>query len=123
MTMLEVRPPVRPMPLNTGSRTVSSAVVWIDQRHAYVARMSPEGLIETQTLDLGTDDETLDLARVVHAIGDHARVVILGPDNARLALEREYVTIYHRPERLVDVEPAGPIEETDLVDRLRELAG
>jgi hypothetical protein len=40
----------------------------------------------------------------------------------RLALEREYVAMYRRPDRLVDVEPAGPVSSEDLVDRLRTLA-
>ena len=62
------------------------------------------------------------LARVVRLIGDRERVVILGPSSIRLALEREYVSIYRRPERLVDVEPAGAISPEDLVDRLRGLA-
>jgi hypothetical protein len=41
----------------------------------------------------------------------------------RLALEREYVAIHHRPDRLVDVEPSGALAPGDLVRRLRELAG
>jgi hypothetical protein len=32
------------------------------------------------------------------------------------------VTIYHRPERLVDVEPAEAVDAADLVERLRTLA-
>jgi hypothetical protein len=59
---------------------------------------------------------------VVRAVGDRQRVVILGPSSARLALEREYVAIYHRPDRIVDVEPAGAVRTEDLVERLRALA-
>jgi hypothetical protein len=49
--------------------------------------------------------------------------MILGPGTDRLALEREYVAINHRPDRLVDVEPAGPVDVSELVNRVRELAG
>ncbi len=62
------------------------------------------------------------LALVVRAIGDRQRVVILGPSSARLELEREYVAIYRRPDRIVDVEPAGAVNTEDLVERLRALA-
>jgi hypothetical protein len=41
----------------------------------------------------------------------------------RTALERQYVAIYQRPERLVDVEESGPLTRHELVERLRELAG
>jgi hypothetical protein len=62
------------------------------------------------------------LAQVVRVIGDRQRVVILGPSSVRLALEREYVAAFRRPDRLVDVEPAGPVSSDELVDRLRTLA-
>jgi hypothetical protein len=55
-------------------------------------------------------------------IGDRRRVVILGPSSVRLALERAYVARFRRPDRLVDVEPAGPAAMEELIDRLRELA-
>jgi hypothetical protein len=32
------------------------------------------------------------------------------------------VTIYRRPERLVDVEPSGPLDRGALIERLRTLA-
>jgi hypothetical protein len=40
----------------------------------------------------------------------------------RLALEREYVSIFRRPDRLVDVEPSGPVGRDELVERLRTFA-
>jgi hypothetical protein len=110
----------------TGAATVPgatpSAVVWIDGRHALVAETNPDGHISTITIERGPEAELSYLARAVRAIGDRKRVMILGPNAVRTELEREYVTIYHRPERLVDVEPAGTVEEPDLVDRLRVLA-
>jgi len=32
------------------------------------------------------------------------------------------VTMFHRPERIMDVEPAGDVDAADLVHRLRALA-
>jgi hypothetical protein len=105
-----------------GPIAASSAVVWINGRHAIVARLDKGGQITTRKFERGYEPEPAYLNLVVRAIGDRERVVILGPGSARLALEREYVAMYRRPERLVDVEPAGPVEEADLVDRLRQLA-
>lgn len=99
-----------------------SAVVWIDGRHALVARTGSGGTISTRDVDRDSEPEMTYLARVVDEIGDRERVMILGPGSDRLALEREYVAVYHRPERLVDVEPAEAIEAPDLIDRLLVLA-
>jgi len=98
-----------------------SAVVWVNGRQASIARISPNGATSTCELERGLEGEPAYLAGVVRAIGDCERVVILGPGSARLALEREYVAVYHRPERLVDVEPAGPMTRVELVERLRAL--
>ena len=57
----------------------------------------------------------------MHAIGDRERILILGPSSERLALEREYVSVFHAPERLVDVEPSARMDEAAVVARLREL--
>ncbi|MEX1169116.1 MAG: hypothetical protein WEE50_03130 [Chloroflexota bacterium] len=99
-----------------------SAVAWINGRQAIVATMARDGQIFTCEINRGLSPEPSYLALVVHALGDRERVVILGPSSARLALEREYVAIYHRPDRLVDVEPAGAVNTEDLVARLRALA-
>jgi hypothetical protein len=100
-----------------------SAVAWIDRRRAMVARMSEHGRISTSAIERGLDPESAYLAKVVHAIGDQERVMILGPSSVRLLLEREYVTIHHRPDHLVDVEVATGIDESTLIDRLHELSG
>ena len=105
------------------TRTVPpSAVAWINRRQAIVATMSPDGQISTCEINRGLEPEQAYLALVVRAMGDRERIVILGPSSIRLALEREYVTIYRRPERLVDVEPAGALQAEELVGRLRALA-
>ena len=106
----------------TGSRTVATgAVVWINHRRANVATMNADGRVSTYQVNRGPNPESSFLALVVRAIGDRERVVIIGPGRARLALEREYVAIFRRPDRLVDVEPAGVIDSAKLVDRLHAL--
>jgi len=101
---------------------VPSAVVWINGRQANVALMSYDGHITTCEISRGWLSEQSYLAQVVRVIGDRARVVIMGPSPARLALEREYVTIFRRLDRLVDVEPADLVSRDELVARLRMLA-
>jgi hypothetical protein len=105
-----------------GEAAAPSAVVWINRRQAVVAAMSHDGHISTCEISRGWLSQSAYLAQVVRVIGDRQRVVILGPSSVRLALEREYVAIFQRPERLVDVEPAGPVSSEDLVERLRTLA-
>jgi hypothetical protein len=100
----------------------SSAVAWINGRQASVAAMSGDGSTSTCEISRGSLSEAAYLAQVVRLIGDRQRVVILGPSSVRLALEREYVAMFRRPDRLVDVEPAGPVTLEELVDRLRTLA-
>jgi hypothetical protein len=113
-----------PQTLITGPpRTVpASAVVWIDTDRAIVARVRADGATSTCEIDRGALPEPAYLAHVVRAIGDRERVLILGHSSARLALEREYVTVYQRPDRLVDVEPADAMDADALIERLRDFA-
>ena len=99
-----------------------SAVVWIDGRQALAALMSHDGRISTCEVSRGWLAQPSYLAHVVRVVGDRQRVVILGPSSVRSALERTYVTMFRRADRLVDVEPAGPVSPDDLVDRVRTLA-
>lgn len=103
--------------------TRPSAVVWINGRGAIVARMDSDATVSTRNIERTLEAESLFLDLVVRAIGDRERVLILGPSSVRLELEREYVAIFQRPDRLIDVEPAGPVDEAELIDRVRELAG
>jgi hypothetical protein len=100
----------------------TSAVAWIDGWRAFVARVDGEQET-TRAINRGASPEPAYLAEVVDAIGDRERVMIMGPGSERLALEREYVAIHRRPERLVDVEPGGPVDEDELVELARNLAG
>jgi len=106
----------------TPQTVTPSAVVWVNGRCAMVAMMNHDGGISTCEINRGWLERPAYLAQVVRVIGDRQRVIILGPSSVRLALEREYVTIFHRPDRLVDVEPAGAVDMSGLIDRLRVLA-
>lgn len=105
-----------------GEAAAPSAVVWINRRQAVVAAMSHDGHISTCEISRGWLSQSAYLAQVVRVIGDRQRVVILGPSSVRLALEREYVAMFRRPDRLVDVEPADAFSPDELIDRLRTLA-
>jgi hypothetical protein len=98
------------------------AVAWIDEHHAIIAT-SGQGGISTCTIKRGSEPESAYHELVIRAIGDRQRVVIMGPSFDRIALERAYVAMYQRPDRLVDVEPSEPIGEAALIERLRQLAG
>jgi hypothetical protein len=116
MTALRTLDPVTP------ETVAPSAVVWINGRQAIVAMMSHDGRISTCEISRGWLPEPSYLAQVIRVIGDRQRVVILGPSSIRLALEREYVAIFRRPDRLVDVEPAVAMDAAALVDRVRTLS-
>ena len=107
----------------TGTRP--SAVAWIDDRHAYVATNAATGDLlfsEIRPRDGASDEDPTYVVRVADAIGDRERVAIMGPDSNRLALERAYVTIFHRPDRLIDVEPSSLADRIEIAERLRQLA-
>jgi hypothetical protein len=98
-----------------------SAVAWINGSDAKVAMIDRDGWISTCEITRGSLPEAPYLANVVRVIGDRQRVVILGPGSVRLAFEREYVEIFKRPDRLVDVEPEGAVDMPSLVRRVRAL--
>lgn len=98
----------------------TGAVTWIDSSRAVVVETDGDQPKIT-TLAHEPVETVPFLARVVDAIGDRDRVLILGPDAMRVELEREYVSIFHRPDRLLDVEASGSADETELVHRLEVL--
>jgi hypothetical protein len=102
----------------------ADAITWIDRNKAIVARTTGRGMIDVQEFSLPDDEagHLLGLAAVAHAIGDRDRILVLGPEPSRTSLERQYVSIFRRPDRLIDVEPEGPVSRADLVARLREQA-
>ena len=95
-----------------------AAVVWLDRSHALVAR-GHDGRPEVTEVDRSFDPETDYLLRVVHEAAGCDRLVVMGPDASRVAFEREYVALYRRPDRLIDVGQAMTPRPADLVDQLR----
>lgn len=100
------------------------AITWVDRRRAIVARRMPGGAVDVEEFTFPQDEtgRQLAFAAVAHAIGESDRVVVMGPESARTRLEREYVAISHRPDRLVEIEREGPVSRDDLVGLLREQA-
>jgi hypothetical protein len=95
----------------------AAAVVWLDRRHAFVARARDGHSIVTE-VERDFDPEAQFLLRVIHEAADCDRVVIMGPDAARIDFEREYVSLYHRPDRLIDVGTSMQPARRELVEQL-----
>jgi len=95
-----------------------SAIVWLDSRRALVARMAEGHPVVTQ-VDRYVEPEADFLLRIIHEAAECDRLVVLGPEPARLALEREYVALYRRPDRLIDAGPELAPDRAELADRLR----
>lgn len=98
----------------------AAAVVWLDRTHAFVAR-AHEGHSVVTEVDRDIDPESQYLLRVLHEADGCDRVVVMGEDPSRIALEREYVALYRRPDRLVDLGPAHAPARSELLDQLRVL--
>lgn len=105
----------------TPTTPTPDAVVWVDERHAIVARADVEGIATTEVRRAG-QTEIRYLARVVHELGDRERVMIVGPEPIRLALEREYVAISHRPDRLTATPAAVEAAGAEILGRMERLA-
>jgi hypothetical protein len=98
------------------------AVVWVDERHAIVARAATDGAISTVEVRRVGRPETRYLAQVVHEIGNREHVMIIGPSVLKLALEREYVALSHRPERLVPAPQGASGAGSEILHRMERLA-
>ena len=114
---------VAPTPEASPSTRISpSAAVWVNGREATVVQITSDGRMSTFEISRGWLRETPFLVQIVRAIGDQKRLLILGPGSIRLALEREYASMFPGPERLVDVEASGPVDAGQLADRIRAFA-
>ncbi len=84
----------------------SEAIVWIDHDQALVVASEPDGRATAKVLERqpAETEASFDERALGDVIG-HERVVVSGPAGARTNLERAYVSITHRPDRLLDVAP------------------
>src|SRR4051794_28854388 len=89
-----------------------SAVVSIDHERAVVVTTKPDGHRSVAEVVARGHDDASYLVAIVDAIGDHGPVVIRGPEDLRLALEREYVAVRRRPDLIVDAQPRGETART-----------
>jgi hypothetical protein len=97
-------------------------VVWLDHWHAFIARREA-GRPAIVEVGRDADPEPAYLRRVAEIASDCPRVMILGPDDDRLAFDREYESLYARTDRFVDVEACTWPSAAGLIDRLRLLEG
>ena len=105
-----------------GTKDIRTAVVWVDEERAIISGTSADGAIESEEVERGACSETEYLAHVVHEIGDRPRVSVVGPSGIRLALEREFVSISHRPERLVGIPLSRRATDQEILVRMRRPA-
>jgi hypothetical protein len=97
-----------------------AGVVYVEPWYAMVAR-SGEAAPVIADLERNRETEEEFLFRVARETTDCDRLVVMGPGQERLAFEREYVSLYQRPDRLIDDEAAATASRFDLLDRLRVL--
>jgi hypothetical protein len=100
-----------------------NAVVWIEPGRAIIVR-GGEGVEPTsRELPIPAIPAAMPpaLAEVAHSIGLVDRVLVLGTDEMRTALEREIVAIGHRPETIREAEVSGPMDAQALMERLAAL--
>lgn len=109
-----------PRPAGTGT----NAVVWIGRDRAVVLRDAPGGAFDEVEVALPAAPAAtpLALAEVAHHIGEVDRVLVMGSDELRTALEREIVAIGHAPETIRETAVEGPVDREVLLARLRRLA-
>lgn len=106
----------------TLAQPMHAAVVWLDRWHAFVARRD-HGAAAIVDIDRGIESEGEYLVRVAQITDDCDRVMILGPDDDRLALGREYVAHHPREVVALDIETSVSASPAELFDRLRLLEG
>jgi hypothetical protein len=83
----------------------ASAMVWIDDRQARITTEATDGCAIVERLDRRpSETESGFDARVVETLGGLDPVAVSGPDIARIAFQRVFVAITHRPELLVDLD-------------------
>ena len=105
------------------ARTGVNAAIWIEPGRALLVRGGDGAEMAAQELVIPWQLSAMPpvLAEVAHSIGDVDRVLLLGVDDLRFALEREIVAIGHRPETIRETEIDGPVDAAALIARLANL--
>lgn len=101
----------------------AKAIVWIGDGRALVVRDAGDRVDQAVvTLPVVPGATPPALADVAHRIGTVDRVVIMGAEDLRTALEREIVAIGHAPDTIREAVLEGPVEPEVLLAHLRRLA-
>jgi hypothetical protein len=97
---------VTPRHRRTPILPTDGALVWIDHDRAIVTRLGPVRELHVREFSIppGSEAGHTALREVVRSVLDVERLVVLGSDDMRTTLEREYVTVTQRPDRIRDVE-------------------
>ena len=103
-----------------GSSRRERAVVWMDRDRALVAK-SRAGRHELSEVVRDVRPDAEFLPRVANEAAGCERILVMGPDDIRLAFELQYVAIYRRPDRLLDGAAEIAPEPRRLVELLRRL--
>jgi hypothetical protein len=113
----------RARPADRPNTTGVNAVVWIEPGRAIVVRGGdgPELSSIEVAIPAAPAATPPALAQVAHSIGPVDRVLVMGRDELRIALEREIVAIGHHPETILDTDELGPMDEAALAERLAGL--
>jgi hypothetical protein len=110
-------------PSSTG-KTGRNAVVWIGQGHALVLRDADAGGLDEAVVPFPAAPAATPaaLAEIAHRLGAVDRILVMGSDELRTALEREIVAIGHAPETIRETAVAGPVTRDVLLERLHGLS-
>jgi len=102
---------------------LGGAVVMLAATEAAIARTRPDGRDEVVRVGRRTRAAGAPAfyVRVLREIGDRAPVVILGPEEERIAFERELVLVSHRPDRILEEAGVHDAHPVALLERLRSL--
>lgn len=99
-----------------------AAVVWLSHREAIVGSTWRRGDRVTSLERDELEPLSAFLNRVLDQVGDAGPVIVVGPEAARLELERAYVSMYRRPDRLLDVAAPVRLSAPEILARLHQAA-
>jgi hypothetical protein len=97
--------------------------VWIEPGRALVVRDLVGGGTDTLEVGIPMRSGVLPpaLAAVAHHVGRANRVLVIGQDDLRTALELEIVAIGHRPDAIREAPAEGPVDRDVLLSKLHRL--